>query len=53
MIRVDVVHALIDKEDERKILLTRVRAGSIPGGAVEHRETLKQAVIRETKEESS
>jgi 8-oxo-dGTP diphosphatase len=54
MIRVDVVYAFIYKEDEKKILMVNNQGGSwsLPGGAVEQGETLEQAVIRETKEET-
>ncbi|MFJ7685993.1 NUDIX hydrolase [Peribacillus butanolivorans] len=54
MLRVDVAYAFIYKEDEHKILMVNNKGGtwSLPGGAVEQGETLKQAVIRETKEET-
>lgn len=53
MLRVDVAYAFIYKEDE-KILMVNNQGGSwsLPGGAVEQGETLEQAVIRETKEET-
>ncbi len=57
MKRVDVACALIYDESREKIVMVRNKKGessywSVPGGAVEEGETLEQAVIRETKEES-
>ncbi|KAA8745368.1 NUDIX hydrolase [Paenibacillus sp. UASWS1643] len=54
MIRVDVAYALIYNEDTEEILMVNNKGGSwsLPGGAVEKGETLEQAVIRETKEET-
>lgn len=57
MRRVDVVYALIYDESQKKILMVNNRRGnsfeySLPGGAVEVGETLEQAAIRETKEET-
>ncbi len=55
MIRVDVVYALIYKEDEKKVLMVNNKGGSwsLPGGAVKRGETLEKAVIREVKEETN
>ncbi|UQZ32778.1 DNA mismatch repair protein MutT [Paenibacillus sp. PK3_47] len=54
MIRVDVAYALIYNEDREEILMVNNKGSSwsLPGGAVEKGETLEQAVIRETKEET-
>ncbi|WP_342599206.1 NUDIX hydrolase [Psychrobacillus sp. FSL H8-0483] len=54
MKRVDVVYAFIYDEITEKILMVNNRHStwSLPGGAVEKGETLEQAVIRETKEET-
>ncbi|WP_026695372.1 NUDIX hydrolase [Peribacillus kribbensis] len=54
MIRVDVAYAFIYNEDKDKILMVNNKGSgwSLPGGAVEKGETLEQAVIRETKEET-
>lgn len=55
MIRVDVVYAVIYKENEKKILMVNNKdeGWSLPGGLVEKGETLEQAVIREIKEETN
>ena len=54
MIRVDVAYAFIYKQDEQKVLMVNNKGSSwsLPGGAVEKGETLKQAVVRESKEET-
>ncbi len=54
MIRVDVVYAFIYKEDEKKVLMVnnQGQGWTLPGGKVEQGETLKQAMIREAKEET-
>ncbi|SMO87011.1 NUDIX hydrolase [Melghirimyces algeriensis] len=57
MKRMDVVYAFIYDENQDKVLMVKNRRGSsfeytLPGGAVEERETLEQAAIRETKEET-
>ena len=54
MKRVDVVYALIYDEMTEKVLMVNNQQStwSLPGGAVEIGETLEQAVIRETKEET-
>lgn len=54
--RIDVASALIHDENGNILLVKNVRGDSFywspPGGAVEEDETLKQAVIREVKEET-
>jgi 8-oxo-dGTP diphosphatase len=54
MKRVVVVYAFIYDETIQKVLMVNNNGGgwSLPGGAVEKGETLEQAVIRETKEET-
>lgn len=57
MIQVNVVSALVFDDSNKKILMVlnkneKSSYWSIPGGAVEAGETLEEAVIRETKEES-
>lgn len=54
MNRVDVVYAFIYDETKGKVLMVHNKPStwSLPGGAVESGETLKQAVIRETEEET-
>ncbi|MFA5524633.1 MAG: NUDIX hydrolase [Tissierellales bacterium] len=52
MLRIDAVYALICREEE-VLMVNNIGGGwSLPGGAVEKGETLEQAVIRETKEET-
>ncbi|GIM46188.1 DNA mismatch repair protein MutT [Collibacillus ludicampi] len=52
--RVDVVYALLLDEETNRILmvLNKNSTWSLPGGAVEAGETLKEATIREVKEET-
>ncbi|MBK5446770.1 MULTISPECIES: NUDIX hydrolase [unclassified Peribacillus] len=55
MNRVDVVYTLLFNEDTNKILVVlnkKNNTWSLPGGAVEANETLKEAAIREVKEET-
>ncbi|MDF2717031.1 MAG: mismatch repair protein MutT [Paenibacillus sp.] len=57
MKRVDVANTLIFDTTKQNIVMVHNRKGdssywSLPGGAVEAGETLEQAAIRETKEES-
>ncbi|MFS0654775.1 NUDIX hydrolase [Bacillus sp. 179-C3.3 HS] len=54
MIRVDVAYALIYNEMKEELLMVHNIGSdwSLPGGTVEKGETLEQAVIRETKEET-
>ncbi|KAA9018347.1 NUDIX hydrolase [Niallia endozanthoxylica] len=52
--RVDVVYALLFDTNTNKILMVFNRNGtwSLPGGAVEAGETLREATVREVKEET-
>ncbi|OEH91164.1 phosphohydrolase [Bacillus solimangrovi] len=54
MKRVDVVYTLLFDEKTNKVLmvLNKNNTWSLPGGAVEELETLKEAAIREVKEET-
>ncbi|MBM7702883.1 NUDIX hydrolase [Metabacillus iocasae] len=54
MNRVDVAYAFLYREVDQKILVVQNESGkwSLPGGAVEEGEPLKQAVVREAKEET-
>ncbi|MFJ6203842.1 NUDIX hydrolase [Bacillus pumilus] len=53
MKRVDVVSAIIYDEEENMLMVKNVKGyWELPGGAVEKGEHLKQAVIREVKEET-
>ncbi|MDR0126811.1 MULTISPECIES: NUDIX hydrolase [Bacillus] len=53
MKRVDVVSAIIYDEEENMLMVKNVKGyWEVPGGAVEKGEHLKQAVVREVKEET-
>jgi len=54
MKKVNVVYALIYKEDEQKVLMVNNKGSgwSLPGGDVEEGETLELAIIREAQEET-
>ncbi|WKA54997.1 NUDIX hydrolase [Planococcus shixiaomingii] len=52
--RVDVAYAFIYRAEDKKVLMVNNKGSgwSLPGGAVELGETLEEAVIRETREET-
>ncbi|MGP4072952.1 NUDIX hydrolase [Piscibacillus sp. B03] len=54
MKRIDVAYTLLFDEKTNKVLmvLNRNKTWSLPGGAVEVNETLKDAAVREAKEET-
>ena len=54
MEKVNVVYSLIYNKENRTILMVQNENGiwTLPGGAVEQNETLKQAAVRETLEET-
>ncbi len=57
MIRVDVAYTLLFDQSGEKVLMVKNKGENrsyytLPGGAVEHGETLEEAAIREMKEEA-
>ncbi len=56
MKRIDIVYALITSPDKKSVLMVQNRDNrdtwTLPGGTVETRETLVQALTREVKEEA-